>query len=144
MAPDPSDTPSANATSQTAFAQQPGHGEFFRALPRPHAVAAQSYNKLWTEVVDGYFARHRVKPGVTGWAQVNQGHVAEVEDLLRLRRCGHRGLRLLRMDQAGCPADRDGKRRVDGNGNHAAGRIIPENSRDALGRRDRSVSASSP
>ena len=27
-------------------------------------------DKLWTEVVDGYIARHRVKPGVTGWAQV--------------------------------------------------------------------------
>jgi hypothetical protein len=39
--------------------------------PRPHAVAAQSHNKLYHEVVDGYFARHRVKPGVTGWAQIN-------------------------------------------------------------------------
>ncbi len=39
--------------------------------PRPHAVAAQSYNLLYNEVVDGYFARHRVKPGITGWAQIN-------------------------------------------------------------------------
>ena len=39
--------------------------------PRPHAVAAQSHNLLYTEVVDGYFARHKVKPGVTGWAQIN-------------------------------------------------------------------------
>jgi Undecaprenyl-phosphate glucose phosphotransferase len=53
--------------------------QFFNSLfgslsligPRPHAVSAQSYNKLWTEVVDGYFARHRVKPGVSGWAQIN-------------------------------------------------------------------------
>jgi len=39
--------------------------------PRPHAVAAQTHNLLYTEVVDGYFARHKVKPGVTGWAQIN-------------------------------------------------------------------------
>jgi lipopolysaccharide/colanic/teichoic acid biosynthesis glycosyltransferase len=34
-------------------------------------VAAQSHNLLYNEVVDGYFARHKVKPGVTGWAQIN-------------------------------------------------------------------------
>ena len=53
--------------------------QFFNALfgslslvgPRPHAVAAQSHNLLYAEVVDGYFARHKVKPGVTGWAQIN-------------------------------------------------------------------------
>jgi len=53
--------------------------QFFNALfgtlslvgPRPHAVAAQSHNLLYNEVVDGYFARHKVKPGVTGWAQIN-------------------------------------------------------------------------
>jgi Undecaprenyl-phosphate glucose phosphotransferase len=53
--------------------------QFFNSLmgslslvgPRPHAVAAQSHNLLYTEVVDGYFARHKVKPGVTGWAQIN-------------------------------------------------------------------------
>jgi len=39
--------------------------------PRPHAVQAKASNRLYGEVVDGYFARHRVKPGITGWAQVN-------------------------------------------------------------------------
>lgn len=39
--------------------------------PRPHAVNAHTDNKTWDDVVDGYFARHKVKPGVTGWAQIN-------------------------------------------------------------------------
>ena len=39
--------------------------------PRPHAVNAHTGQRLWDEVVDGYFARHRVKPGITGWAQIN-------------------------------------------------------------------------
>lgn len=53
--------------------------QFFNALignlslvgPRPHAVSARTYDRIYDEVVDGYFARHRVKPGVTGWAQIN-------------------------------------------------------------------------
>jgi len=39
--------------------------------PRPHAVNAHTDNTTWDDVVDGYFARHKVKPGVTGWAQIN-------------------------------------------------------------------------
>ncbi|MBY6243104.1 undecaprenyl-phosphate glucose phosphotransferase [Methylosinus sp. Sm6] len=39
--------------------------------PRPHAVQARAAEHLYDEVVDGYFARHRVKPGLTGWAQIN-------------------------------------------------------------------------
>ncbi|MBV6489083.1 MAG: undecaprenyl-phosphate glucose phosphotransferase [Pseudorhodoplanes sp.] len=39
--------------------------------PRPHAVNAKAEARLYADAVDGYFARHRVKPGVTGWAQIN-------------------------------------------------------------------------
>src|SRR5579871_3688629 len=39
--------------------------------PRPHAVHAKAENRIYDEAVDGYFARHRVKPGITGWAQIN-------------------------------------------------------------------------
>jgi Undecaprenyl-phosphate glucose phosphotransferase len=39
--------------------------------PRPHALAAKAENRLYDEAVDGYFARHRVKPGITGWAQIH-------------------------------------------------------------------------
>ena len=39
--------------------------------PRPHAVNAKAAAALYDEVVDGYFARHRVRPGITGWAQIN-------------------------------------------------------------------------
>jgi len=39
--------------------------------PRPHALHAKAENRLYDEAVDGYFARHRVKPGITGWAQIH-------------------------------------------------------------------------
>lgn len=47
--------------------------------PRPEAVPLS----LWYEEELPYYRyRHIVRPGITGWAQVNQGHVAEVSDVL--------------------------------------------------------------
>ena len=46
-------------------------GELSLVGPRPHAMHAKAKNTLYDQVVDGYFARHRVKPGITGWAQIN-------------------------------------------------------------------------
>ncbi|MCY1663932.1 undecaprenyl-phosphate glucose phosphotransferase [Rhizobium sp. SL86] len=46
-------------------------GELSLVGPRPHAVHAQTGERKYVDVVESYFARHRVKPGVTGWAQIN-------------------------------------------------------------------------
>ena len=51
--------------------------------PRPHAVHAKAVDRLYDEAVDGYFARHRVKPGITGWAQVQYRYGSNLEDAAR-------------------------------------------------------------
>jgi len=50
--------------------------------PRPHAVA---HNRQYAGIIDGYLGRHRVKPGITGWAQVN-GLRGETDTVDKMRR----------------------------------------------------------
>ena len=49
--------------------------------PRPHAVA---HNELYRKLIKGYMLRHKVKPGITGWAQVN-GLRGETETLEKMK-----------------------------------------------------------
>jgi putative colanic acid biosynthesis UDP-glucose lipid carrier transferase len=49
--------------------------------PRPHAVA---HNELYRKLIKGYMLRHKVKPGITGWAQVN-GCRGETDTLDKMR-----------------------------------------------------------
>ena len=50
--------------------------------PRPHAVA---HNETYRKLIKGYMVRHKVRPGITGWAQVN-GCRGETETLDKMKR----------------------------------------------------------
>ncbi|WP_210527300.1 exopolysaccharide biosynthesis polyprenyl glycosylphosphotransferase [Rubellimicrobium arenae] len=61
-------------------------GDLSLVGPRPHALKAHSSRQEPFEaIVEGYAARHRVRPGITGWAQIS-GWRGEIDDPEALRR----------------------------------------------------------
>lgn len=86
---DPRVTPVGRFLRKSSLDELP---QFFNVLkgdlslvgPRPHAVAAQTADRKYVDVVESYFARHKVKPGVTGWAQIN-GWRGEIDSDEKIR-----------------------------------------------------------
>jgi len=61
-------------------------GEMSLVGPRPHAVSMRVEDRLNHDIVPDYALRHHMKPGITGWAQVNGYHGAvPTEEALRAR-----------------------------------------------------------
>ena len=61
-------------------------GDLSLVGPRPHALdAVSSRQQSFEAIVEGYAARHKVRPGITGWAQIN-GWRGEIDDPEALRR----------------------------------------------------------
>ncbi|MFN5880655.1 MAG: undecaprenyl-phosphate glucose phosphotransferase [Burkholderiales bacterium] len=84
---DPRVTPLGAFLRRTSLDELP---QFFNVLqgrmsmigPRPHALA---HNAFYRDRIDGYMMRHKAKPGITGWAQVN-GARGETDTLDKMER----------------------------------------------------------
>ena len=80
-------TPFGRFLRRTSLDELP---QFFNVLqgrmsvvgPRPHAVA---HNEMYRKLIKGYMIRHKVKPGITGWAQVN-GARGETDTIDKMKR----------------------------------------------------------
>jgi putative colanic acid biosynthesis UDP-glucose lipid carrier transferase len=83
---DPRITPFGAFLRRTSLDELP---QFFNVLqgrmsivgPRPHAVA---HNEEYRRIIKAYMVRHKVKPGITGWAQVN-GHRGETDTIEKMQ-----------------------------------------------------------
>ena len=83
---DPRVTPFGAFLRRTSFDELP---QFFNVLagtmsivgPRPHAV---THNEEYRQMIKAYMVRHKVKPGITGWAQVN-GQRGETDTVEKMR-----------------------------------------------------------
>lgn len=70
---DPRLTPIGDFLRRTSLDELPQlfnvlRGDMSIVGPRPHAVA---HNEIYRSLIDGYMLRHKIKPGITGWAQVH-------------------------------------------------------------------------
>ena len=70
---DPRITPFGRFIRRTSLDELPQFinvlmGDMSIVGPRPHAVA---HNEEYRDLIEGYMLRHKAKPGITGWAQIN-------------------------------------------------------------------------
>lgn len=91
---DPRVTPFGRFIRRTSLDELPQlinvlRGDMSIVGPRPHAKNAKAAGRKYQEVVQEYAHRHRIKPGITGWAQVNgwRGETDTEEKILK--RCEH-------------------------------------------------------